>query len=332
MKAMQLKETKPAEESPLELVNLPEPSPESGEVKIRVKACGVCHTDLHTVEGDLTIPELPVVPGHEVVGVVEEVGSEVSEFVEGDKVGVPWVYSSCGRCEFCRAGRENLCENLRFTGLHVNGGYEEYMMAEEDFTFPIPGNFSDENAAPLLCAGVIGYRAFRLSEVKPGEKLGLFGFGASAHIVIQIATVLGCEVYVFTRSEDHRRLARELGSVWEGSAKDDPPEKIDRAITFAPAGWIVREALRVLEKGGTLAINAIHMTPIPEIDYDLIYYEKNVKSVANVTRRDAREFLKIAGGIPIKTEVETFLLEEANEALQLLKDSEINGAGVLKIE
>ncbi len=329
---MQLNETKPAEEAPLELVEIPEPSPGPGEVKIKVEACGVCHTDLHTVEGDLDIPEFPIVPGHEVVGKVDEVGPGVERFAKGDRVGVPWVYSSCGECRFCRSGRENLCENLKFTGLDVNGGYAEYMVSDEEFTFPVPENLSVENAAPLLCAGVIGYRSFRLSEVKPGEKLGLFGFGASAHIVIQIATALGCDVYVFTRSESHRRLARELGSTWEGSAKDDPPEKIDRAITFAPAGWIVKEALRVLDKGGTLAINAIHMSPIPELDYDLVYHEKEVKSVANVARRDVREFMKIAGGIPIETEVETYPLEDANEVLQLVKDSDIDGAAVLKMD
>lgn len=328
---MQLRETNPAEESPLEMIDLPELSPGSNEIKIKVKACGVCHTDLHTIEGDLELPQLPIIPGHEVIGIVEEIGAQTSEFSEGDRVGVPWVHSSCGECKFCREGKENLCDDLKFTGLDVNGGYAEYMISNEEFTFPIPENFSDENAAPLLCAGVIGYRAFRLSEIKPGENLGLFGFGASAHLVIQIATTLGCDVYVFTRSEEHRELARELGSVWEGSAKDDPPEKINSAITFAPAGWVVREALRVLEKNGTLAINAIHMSPIPELDYDLLYNGKKVKSVANVARRDAKEFLKIAGGIPIETKVETFPLEKANKVLQKVKKSEINGAGVLKI-
>lgn len=332
VKAMRLKETKPAEEEPLDLVDLPEPSPGPGEVKIDVKACGVCHTDLHTVEGELDVPNFPIVPGHEVVGTVDEVGPGVNQFAEGDRVGVPWVYSHCGECRFCRSGRENLCEDLKFTGLDVDGGYAEYMVSDEEFTFPVAEDLPDENAAPLMCAGVIGYRSFRLSGVKPGEKLGLFGFGASAHIVIQIATTLGCDVYVFTRSEDHRRLARELGSVWEGSAKDEPPEKIDRAITFAPAGWIVKEALRVLDRGGTLAINAVHMSPIPELDYDLLYHEREVKSVANVARRDVEEFMKIAGGIPIETEVETFPLEDANEALRRVKDSEINGAAVLKMD
>ncbi|KXB02677.1 alcohol dehydrogenase [candidate division MSBL1 archaeon SCGC-AAA261F19] len=331
MKAMQLKEPKPVEQAPLEMVELKEPRPGPKEVKIDVQACGVCHTDLHTVEGELSLPKLPIVPGHEVVGVVEESGDEAEHFEVGDRVGVTWLYSSCGECKFCRRGQENLCEDPMFTGLHADGGYEESMVAKEDFVYPIPKNISDEDAAPLLCAGVIGYRSLRLSEVKPGQRLGLFGFGASAHIVIQLATDMGCEVYVFTRSEEHRRLARELGSAWEGSAKDDPPHRIDSGITFAPVGWIVKEALRDLEKGGTLAINAIHMTPIPELDYDLIYHEKKLRSVANVTREDAEGFLKIAGDIPVQTEVETFPLEEANRALRLLKDSKINGAGVLKV-
>lgn len=331
MRAMRMKETKSVEEAPLELVELEEPRPSLHEVKIGVRTCGVCHTDLHTVEGDLSVPKLPLVPGHEVVGVVEELGDEVHRFKEGDRVGVPWLYSSCGECKFCKEGRENLCEDPKFTGFHVDGGYEEFMVSKEDFTYPIPENFSNENAAPLLCAGIIGYRSLCLSDVKPGERLGLFGFGASAHIVIQMAVDMGCEVYVFTRSEDHRRLARELGSSWEGSAKDDPPHKLDSAITFAPVGWIVKEALRVMEKGGTLAINAIHLTPIPELDYELIYHERTVQSVANATREDAEEFLRIAGDIPVKTEVEVFPLEEANQVFKLLKDSRIEGAAVLKV-
>jgi propanol-preferring alcohol dehydrogenase len=226
---------------------------------------------------------------------------------------------------------ENLCENARFTGLHVDGGFEEYMLVGENFTYPIPDNFSDEHAAPLLCAGIVGYRSLRLSEVKPGERLGLYGFGASAHVIMQIALHWGCEVYVFTRSEEHRQLAKELGAVWAGDAKDNPPEKIHSGIVFAPAGWIVNEALRVMEKGGTLALGGIYMTPIPEMNYDLIYHERKVRSVANSTRQDIKELLQIAGDIPIKTEIEVFPLNDANHALKLLKDAKINGAGVLKI-
>lgn len=332
MKAMHLKQPMPVDQSPLDLVDLPKPCPGPDEVRIKVSACGVCHTDLHTVEGDLSLPRLPLIPGHEVIGIVDEMGSQTSRFRIGDRVGAAWLYSSDRTCRFCRKGLENLCEEQRFTGLHVDGGYAEFMIAKEDFIYPIPPVFTDENAAPLMCAGVIGYRSFRLSEVRPGGRLGLFGFGASAHLVIQIAEALGCEVYVFTRSEEHRRLARELGSVWEGSAKDDPPHKLDSAITFAPAGWIVKEALRVLDKNGTLAINAIHMSPIPEMDYELVYHEKKVRSVANVTREDAEEFLRIAGAVPLRTEVEVFHLKQANEVLMMLKNSEINGAAVLTMD
>ncbi len=331
MKAMVLEKAMPVEMEPLRLLDLPVPEPGRGEVRIAVRACGVCHTDLHTVEGDIPLPQLPIVPGHEVVGVVEKLGEGSHRFKLGDRVGVTWLYSSCDRCQFCRRGLENLCESARFTGLHANGGYEEKMVAKEDYIYPIPENFIDENAAPLLCAGVIGYRSYRLSEIQPGQRLGLYGFGASAHIVIQLATTLGCEVYVFTRNEGHRQLARKLGSSWEGDAKDDPPAKVDAAIIFAPAGWIVKEALRVLEKAGTLAINAIYMSPLPEIPYDLLWNERKVRSVANVTRLDAEQFLRIAGGIPIKTDVEVFPLEEANKVLRMLKTSQIKGAAVLRI-
>jgi len=331
MKAMILEKTKPVEEDPLVLVDLPERPPCPGEVKIKIRTCGVCHTDLHTVEGELQIPKLPIVPGHEIVGTIEEIGIGSRRFKEGERVGVAWLYSSCGQCKFCLAGLENLCEKAEFTGLHSDGGYEEHMIAKEDYVYSMPRNFSDEAAAPLLCAGVIGYRSLRLSEVKPGQSLALFGFGASAHIVIQIATSIGCDVYVFTRSEKHRELARRLGSKWEGDVYDVPPRRFDSAIVFAPAGWIVKEALRGLEKAGTLVINAIYMSPIPELSYDLLWQERKVRSVANVTREDAIQFLKIAGDIPVKTKVRVFPLEEANLALEMMKRSKIEGAAVLRI-
>lgn len=315
---------------PLSLEDLPKPEPGRGEIRIEVSACGVCHTDLHTVEGELPLPKLPLVPGHEVVGYVDSHGAR--KFKRGDRVGAFWLHSSCGRCKFCERGQENLCDSARFTGLHEDGGYGEYMVAREDFLCPIPDAFNDLNAAPLLCAGIIGYRSLVLSGIKPGERLGLFGFGASAHIVIQLAAHMGCEVYVFSRSDEHRRLAEDLGAKWSGSATDEPPERIDAGITFAPAGWIVKEALRVMDKGATLAINAIHLSPIPELDYGLIYHEKVVRSVANETRRDAQEFLKLAGEIPIKTQVETFRLEEADEALKRLKEGKVNGAAVLRVK
>ncbi len=328
---MLLSEVKPVEDAPLKSVDLPIPEPGEGEIRIKIRTCGVCHTDLHTVEGDLPIPKLPIVPGHEIVGIVDKLGKGCRRFDEGDRVGVAWLYSSCGRCRFCRSGLENLCEEARFTGLHANGGYEEFMVVNEDFSYPIPSVFSDENAAPLLCAGVIGYRSFRMSGIKPGGKLALFGFGASAHIVIQIAAAMECSVYVFTRSEEHRRLARELGSKWEGGLDGEPPEKAESAIIFAPAGWIVKKALGVLDRAGTLAINAIHMSPIPEIPYNLLWHERRIVSVANVTREDAERFLKLASEILIRTEVEIFPLEEANQALVMMKKSKIEGAAVLKV-
>nr|HID13152.1 zinc-binding alcohol dehydrogenase family protein [Anaerolineae bacterium] len=332
MKAMLLREPKSAEERPLELADLPLPEPGPGEVRIGVRACGVCHTDLHTVEADLQLPKLPVVPGHQVVGVVEAQGEGATRFEIGQRVGVPWLYRTCGGCEFCQRGLENLCQRAQFTGLHADGGYAEAMVVHQDFAYSIPEDFSDAEAAPLLCAGIIGYRALRLSEVRPGQRLGLYGFGASAHVTIQVARHRGCEVYVFTRSKGHRRLARELGAVWVGGAEDTPPAKMDGSIIFAPVGWLVPEALRVLERGGTLALAGVTMTPIPELDYDrLLYWERTVRSVANFTRQDAEELLQVAAEIPIRTTVQIFPLEEANEALLALKRSEIDGAGVLVV-
>ncbi len=328
---MLLRKPAPIGRSPLEAVEVPKPIPAKGQVRIRVKACGVCHTDLHVVEGELSLKTLSIIPGHQIVGVVESVGEGVTRFVPGERVGVPWLYSTCGNCKFCREGRENLCESALFTGYSVNGGYAQYITVSADFAYPIPGGFSDLAAAPLLCAGVIGYRALRLSAVRPGGRLGLYGFGASAHIVIQIAVHWGCEVYVFSRSEAHRQLARQLGAVWTGRAEDDPPEKLHSAIVFAPVGGLVLEALRVLRKGGTVAHAGVHSSPIPPMDYALLYHERTVRSVANSTRQDAEELLRLAAEIPIHTEVQTFSLEEANRALQLLKEGKINGAAVLEV-
>lgn len=291
----------------------------------------MCHTDLHTVEGELKLPKLPVVPGHQVVGTVEKPGEGVTEHDVGDRVGVAWIFSSCGSCDHCSRGLENLCDSARFTGLHADGGYAEFMVVPATFAYKLPDGFTDLEAAPLLCAGVIGYRSLKLSGIETGQNLGLYGFGASAHVTIQIARHWGCPVYVFTRSEEHREHALELGAVWAGDAKDTPPEKMDGSITFAPAGWIVPEALRVLRKGGTVAINAIYMSDIPGMPYDLIYHERSIKSVANLTRRDAKEFLELAAEIPVRTEVETYPLEEANEVLKRLKRSEVRGAAVLRI-
>jgi len=331
MKAMVLTASGPIEGSPLVATELPTPDPDPGQIRIRVRVCGVCHTDLHSVEGELALPKIPVVPGHQIVGVVDALGAGVARFQVGDRVGVPWLHRACGTCDYCRRGDENLCESAQFTGLHVDGGYAEYTLAPADFAYAIPDVFEDAEASPLLCAGIIGYRALRLSEIQPGQRLGLYGFGASAHIAIQIARHWDCQVYVFTRSESHRQLARALGAVWAGDARDDPGTRLHSSITFAPAGWIVPEALRILDKGGTLAINAIHMSPIPEMPYDLIYHERTLRSVANSTRQDAQDLLEIAAEIPIKTEVQTFPLEGANRALQALKASQIDGAAALEI-
>jgi len=330
MKAMILRSPRPAKESPLEMTDLPLPEPGAEEIRLRVQACGVCHTDLHTVEGDLPLPKLPVVPGHQVVGIVDAVGERVSRFAIGQRVGVPWLYRTCGVCEFCQRGMENLCRQARFTGLHADGGYAEAMVVHQDFAYALPESFSDEAAAPLLCAGIIGYRALRLSGIRPGDRLGMWGFGASAHITLQVARHWGCEVYVFTRGEGHRRLAKELGAAWAGGAEDVPPVPVHGGIIFAPAGHLVPQALRVLERGGTLALAGVTMTPIPELDYDrLLYWERVVRSVSNFTRQDAAEFLHLAALIPVRTTVQTFPLDAANEALLALKRGQINGAGVL---
>ena len=329
---MLLKKFAPIDQNPLELVDIPKPEPGPDEVLLRIKVCGVCHTDLHTVEGELPEVKLPIIPGHQVVGTVEKQGEKASRFKEGDRLGVAWLYSSCTQCGYCIRENENLCESARFTGYHVNGGYAEYMIIPEKFAYVIPEIFADEEAAPLLCAGIIGYRALRLSEVKPGQRLGLYGFGASAHVAIQVAVHWGCKVYVFSRSEEHRGLAEKLGAVWTGTSKDEPPAKMDSSIVFAPAGELVLDALRVLDKGGTVALAGIYMTPIPEMDYmKHLYHERTLRSVANATRQDGEELLKIAAEIPIRTTTQAFKLEEANKALQLLKEGKINGAAVLKI-
>jgi len=332
MKAMLLKAPRPIESKPLIMAEVEKPIPGPKEVRLKIITCGICHTDLHIVEGELPSKKLPLIPGHQIVGVVESVGKNVTRFRVGDKVGVAWLNSTCGKCEFCLKGKENLCERARFTGYDVDGGYAEYTAVSQDFAYPIPKGFSDIEAAPLLCAGVIGFRALRLSEVEKGGRLGLFGFGASAHIVIQIARHWGCQVYVFTRGEEHRKLAKDLGAIWAGGAEETPPAKMQSAIIFAPAGKLVLEALRVLEKGGTLALAGIYMTPTPELDYqEHLYYEKTVRSVSNSTRKDAEELLKIAAEIPIRTEVQEFPLADANRSLLLLKQGKIQGAGVLRV-
>jgi alcohol dehydrogenase, propanol-preferring len=329
MKAQLLTHYSSVDYSPLELVDSPRPEPNAGEVLIKVADCGVCHTDLHLVEGELPYKNLPIIPGHQIVGTIHESGEKVTRWKKGDRVGVPWLYSACGQCEFCKTGRENLCDSGRFTGYHVNGGFAEFVVAKEEFVYRLPHTLSDAQAAPLLCAGVIGYRAVRLSDIRPGGRIGLFGFGASAHIAIQILQHCNCEVYVFTRSEKHRQLAKELGATWTGAASDKPPRQIESAVIFAPAGELVPAALRVLQKGGTISLAGIHMSTIPAMDYSLLYEERTVRSVANSTRQDVEGLLDLASIIGVKTEVESYPLEEANQVLQRLKRSEIRGSAVL---
>ena len=331
MLAMVLDKPSPVEQSPLRLREIAAPEPGVRQIRVKVRCCGLCHTDLHTVEGELPLPKLPVVPGHQIVGRVDALGEGVRNFHEGDRVGIPWLHSSDGSCQYCIRGQENLCKNARFTGYHVNGGYAEWTLVSEDFAYAIPSVFSNENAAPLLCAGIIGYRSYRLSSARPGERLGLYGFGASAHLVLQFARHLGCEVYVFTRAQVHRELASRLGAAWVGGAEETPPHELDAAIIFAPAGGLVPQALRALRKAGTLALAGITMSPIPQMDYSLLYDERIVRSVANSTRQDAQEFLDLAAEVPLITEVESFRLDQANQALQRLKKSQIAGAGVLRI-
>jgi propanol-preferring alcohol dehydrogenase len=330
VQAMVLDRPAAVESRPLapKVIELPGPGP--GEVRLKVAACGVCRTDLHTVEGDLPLPRLPLVPGHQIVGVVDEVGHGVSPRLIGSRVGVGWLAGSCDACDFCRTGRENLCPEAVFTGLHVHGGYAHTAIARADFTYPLPEGFTDEQAAPLLCAGVIGYRALRLAGALAGGRLGIFGFGASAHVAIQVARHAGCEVFVFTRAGRHREHALSLGAVWAGAPSEESPGEIDHAVIFSPAGEQVPEALRRLARGGTVACAGVTMSDLPGFPYALLYHERSVRSVANATRADARELLDLAARIPIATDVEVLPLEDANEALSRVKRSAVTGALVLK--
>jgi propanol-preferring alcohol dehydrogenase len=356
MCAYRIERQGPAEYRFNNVVDLPVPEPGPGEVRVRVLACGVCHTDLHEVEGDIA-PRLPVVPGHETVGTVDKLGDGVTAPALGSRVGIPWLRSTCGKCRFCLSGRENLCDDIRFNGFDADGGYAEYTVAPAAFVYPLPGTLDPASAAPLLCAGVIGLRALRIAGVHHrdtktqsvgragpqtswslpeasglgGEvrRLGLYGFGASAHICLQVARHFGIETAVFTRSEAHRAHALELGAAWTGSADDGPPWPLDSGIIFAPAGELVPIALGHVDKGGTLALAGIHMTPLPQMDYSLVYGERVLCSVANSTRQDVRDLLALAAAIPLRTTVQTFPLEAASDALLAVKHSETRGAAVL---
>ncbi len=328
MKAAVLKKRAPIETNPLVYTDVPAPEARDGEVLIKVRACGVCRTDLHVIEGELPVLKEPVIPGHQVVGSVERGGSR---FAKGTRVGVPWLHSTDGTCEYCRTGKENLCEAATFTGHTVDGGYAEYLVAKEDFVYPIPDGFSDLAAAPLLCAGIIGFRCLRMADLKPGDSLGLYGFGAAAHVAIQVARHWGIKVFAFTRDPRHQKLALELGAVFAGGGDAVSPEKLNAAILFAPAGELVPAALQNLKRGGTVVAGGIHMSPIPEFSYDLLYWERGVRSVANNTRKDGEDFLAVAAEIPIHTQVQTFALADANVALNALKNDAIRGAAVLVI-
>ncbi len=327
MRAMVLE----APKRPLVLRELPVPVPGPGEVLLRVEACGVCRTDLHIVDGELPEPRLPLIPGHQIVGRVVRRGEGVTRFQEGDRVGVPWLAETCGMCRYCRRGQENLCPNARFTGYTRDGGFAEFTTALADYCYPLPDDVYDApHAAPLLCAGLIGYRTYRLAGPHV-ERLGLYGFGAAAHLIIQVAVARGQQVYAFTRPGDTaaQDFARKLGAVWAGASTERPPEPLDAALIFAPVGTLVVEALRSVDKGGVVVCGGIHMSDIPSFPYRLLWEERAIRSVANLTRQDGEEFLKLASTIPVRTEVTCFPLEEANEALRRLREGKLQGAAVL---
>jgi alcohol dehydrogenase, propanol-preferring len=317
---------------PLRIADVPIPTPNSNQVLLRVHACGVCRTDLHIVDGELTHPKLPLIPGHQIVGTVVEKGDRVGRYNVGDRVGVPWLGHTCNHCRYCLSKRENLCDNAEFTGYQIDGGYAEYTVADEQFCFPIPAGYPDLQAAPLLCAGLIGYRSFRMTG--DAQRIGFYGFGAAAHILIQVANYQKRQVYAFTRNGDTegQKFALELGAVWAGNSDELPPEPLDAAIIFAPVGQLVPAALKAVAKGGIVVCAGIHMSDIPSFPYEILWEERVLRSVANLTRQDGEEFLELAPKIPIRTEVEAFPLNRANEALTALRSGKIQGAAVLVVE
>ncbi len=320
----------PIETSPLRLEELPDPHPGAGEVRVRVSCCAICRTDLHIIEGDLPRQKLPIIPGHQVVGVVDELGAGCSRLKPGDRVGIAWLRHTCGQCRYCTVGRENLCESQRFTGYHADGGFAQYAVVDENFAYVLPEGFTDVEAAPLLCAGIVGYRALERAHLPPGGSLAIYGFGSSAHVIIQIALARRCEVYVVTRAPAHRQLALKLGAVWAGERASDLPVKVDSAILFAPAGELVPAALEKLQKGGTLSLAGIYMTPVPTLDYQKhLFYERDVHSVTANTRQDGRDLLCCAAEIPIHAHTTPYALADANLALQDLKADRLSGTGVL---
>jgi len=332
MKAQILRGPADVEQRPLHLTDFPRPVPEQGRILVQVSVCGVCHTDLHVIEGELPDTVWPCIPGHEIVGRVIENGPGASRYPIGARVGIPWLHQACGTCDYCKRGQENLCPWAKFTGYTAPGGYAEYVTVPEQFAVTLPDVLTDVQAAPLLCAGIVGYRSLRISGLEPGERLGLYGYGSSADLVIQIARHWNCEVFVFTRSPEHQELAKKRGAAWVGTTDNHPPKQIDRAILFAPVGALVPRALTHIRKAGTVCINAIHTSPIPEMPYHLLWGERTIRTVANATRRDAEEFMALAPKIPIETNPQCFDLPDANLALRKLKHSEINGTAVLKVK
>ncbi|MGA9596219.1 MAG: zinc-dependent alcohol dehydrogenase family protein [Acidimicrobiia bacterium] len=330
-RVFQLNEPGPVESRPLRATDRLDFDPEPGEVLIDVSACAVCRTDLQIVEGDVTPRQLPIVPGHQVVGTIRAIGDGVANWQPGARVGVAWLGGTCGTCRYCTTGRENLCEEARFTGWDRDGGFAETITARADFVFAIPGQFTDQQAAPLLCGGIIGYRSLKLSGIEPGGRLGLYGFGASALLAFQVARHWGCEIFVATRSRAEQQRALDMGATWAGSYHDQPQVPLDAAITFAPVGYVVVEALKAIAPGSTVAINAIHLDTVPEFPYDLLWRERSIRSVANFTRHDAREFLELAAAIPVETVVDSYPLSDVNIALAQLKQSEVSGAAVLSV-
>jgi propanol-preferring alcohol dehydrogenase len=332
MLAMALKAPASIDTSPLELREVETPEPQAGEIRIRVLACGICRTDLHVIEGELPNHKKNIVPGHQIVGVVDRLGPGTSMFKLGDRAGIAWLRWTCGKCPYCLNGKENLCPNARFTGFDENGGYAQYAVIQEAFAYSVPDSLDPVTIAPLLCAGIIGYRALVRAEMKPGCRLGLYGFGSSASIGIQIARHLGCKVFIMTRDEKHQRLACELGATWAGDAKATPPEPLDSAVLFAPVGDLVLPAMEALDRGGVLAVAGIHLTDIPSINYERqLFYEKQLRSVTANTRADGEALLKLAAEIPLKPKTTCFALADANRGLQALKHDEISGSGVLSI-
>ena len=330
LKAMVLEKHSTIETSPLKWVEIPTPEPSEQEIRVRVIACGICRTDLHVIEGELPSQRLPVIPGHQVVGIVDKVGARCKRLSVGKRVGIPWLRWTCGQCEFCKAGKENLCAESQYTGYQAHGGYAEYTVINENYAYEIPEIFSDEETVPLLCAGIVGYRALQRSLLPDGGTLAIFGFGSSAHMIMQIALHRSCKVMVITRGEGHRELARKMGASWVGENSVDVPEKADSAIVFAPVGGIVPQALTILKKGGTVSLAGIYMSEIPALDYTQhLFFERNIHSVTANTREDGINFLKEASTIPIKPHIKTYALRDANLALEDLKFDRINGTGVL---